>query len=172
MRLKTVDMIILALLGALLVIVQMMLAFLPNIELVSLLVYIYAKVYRKRAFIPIYIFVILEGLLYGFSIWWVTYLYVWAVLAVISIVTGHERSTFVAALVLALYGLGFGLLCSIPTFIIAGPGGGISFFLAGLPFDAAHFAGNTTTALVLYYPLYTLLHKLNRTIHPDTVNPS
>ena len=46
-----------ALLGAILLIVQVGLSFLPNIELVSLLVLCYAKVLGKRAFFPVYIFI-------------------------------------------------------------------------------------------------------------------
>ena len=161
MKLRTIELVTYALLGALLVIVQAVLAFLPNIELVSLLIYIYAKVFRWKALIPVYIFVLAEGLLYGFTIWWVTYLYVWAVLVVITVLVRNEASTIVAAAVLSLYGLAFGFLCSLVTFVIGGIGAGISFFTAGIPFDIAHFAGNLTAALVLYYPLLTVVRTLN-----------
>ncbi len=166
MRLKTVEMIVLALLGALLVVVQQVLAFLPNIELVSLLVYIYSKVFRWKALIPVYIFVLLEGLLYGFTIWWVTYLYVWAVLVLVAVLVRNPQSTIIATVVLSLYGLSFGFLCSLVTFVIGGIGAGISFFVAGIAFDIAHFAGNMTAALVLYYPLYCVIRGLNmRLVH-------
>ena len=53
---------------------------LPNIHLVGMLTMVYTLVYRKRALIPIYIFVLLFGLIYGFSAWWVPYLYIWTIL--------------------------------------------------------------------------------------------
>ena len=170
MRMRTLELVLFALLGALLVVVQVALSFLPNIELVSLLVYIYAKVFRWKALVPVYVFVAIEGLIYGFSIWWITYLYVWAVLVAVSVLTGAERSTIIASAVTSLYGLGFGLLCSIPTFLIGGPGAGWSFFLAGIPFDLAHFAGNLAAALVLYYPLYTVLKYLSMKLHSEPVD--
>lgn len=160
MHKKTLELVVLALLGALLFVAQIALASIPNVEVVSLLIYLYAKIYGKKALVPVYIFVLLEGLLYGFTIWWVTYLYVWAILVFLSIITKHESSTFVCAAVTSLFGLSFGLLCTIPTLIIGGPGAAVTFFINGLPFDIAHFAGNLTAALVLYYPLYSLMRRL------------
>ena len=162
MRFRVIELVWLALLGALLVIVQVALAFLPNIELVSLLVYVYAKLYGKKALVPVYLFALLEGIIYGFTIWWVTYLYVWTILVFISILVKHEESMIICAIVISLFGLSFGLLCSIPTFLIAGPGAGISFFVAGIPFDMAHFAGNLATAIALYYPVYSALKYTKR----------
>ena len=72
MRQKTQEMVIFAFLGAILVVVQFALSSLPNVEVVSLLVYIYAKVFGKKALIPVYVFVLIEGLIYGFTIWWIT----------------------------------------------------------------------------------------------------
>ena len=165
MRQKTQEMVIFAFLGAILVVVQFALSSLPNVEVVSLLVYIYAKVSGKKALIPVYVFVLIEGLIYGFTIWWITYLYVWDVLVLVSILTKNKDSVPVCALVTSLFGLSFGLLCSIPTFLIGGPGAGISFFLAGISFDIAHFAGNTLAALLLYKPLYAVISMLANKMH-------
>lgn len=33
--------------------------------------------YRKRALIPLYVFILLDGVYRGFSFWWISYLYVW-----------------------------------------------------------------------------------------------
>ena len=110
-------------------------------------------------------FVLIEGLIYGFTIWWVTYLYVWDVLVLASILTKNKDSIPVCAIVTSLFGLSFGLLCSIPTFLIGGPGAGISFFLAGISFDIAHFAGNTLAALLLYKPLYAVISMLAKKMH-------
>ena len=162
MRKKTFEMVILAFLGAMLVVGQVALSFLPNIEIVSVLIYVYAKTFRWKALIPVYIFVFLEGLIYGFSIWWMTYLYVWAILVAVAILVGNDNSVIVCTAVISLYGLAFGFLCAIPTFFIAGIGGGISFFVSGLPFDIAHFAGNMITGMILYEPLHRLFAYLAR----------
>ena len=59
---------------------QVALSFLPNVELVSLLVILFAQHLGRRALFAIYVFVLLEGLLYGFGSWWLVYLYIWTVL--------------------------------------------------------------------------------------------
>ena len=54
-------------LSAILLIGQVGMSYLPNIEIVSLLIYIYTQVYRKKVFFIIYVFVFLEGCIYGGS---------------------------------------------------------------------------------------------------------
>lgn len=48
---------------------QVLMGFLPNIEIVSLLIVLYAMVYGKKVFFIIYTFVLLEGLFYGFGLY-------------------------------------------------------------------------------------------------------
>ena len=60
-KLTTKDLVTLSLLSALLFIGQIGMSFMMNIEIVSLLVYIYTQIYRKKVFFIIYVFVFLEG---------------------------------------------------------------------------------------------------------------
>ena len=69
------------LLAAILLIGQVGMAFLPNIEPVSTLIILYTLTHKKYTFYIIYVFVLLEGILYGFGIWWISYLYIWSILA-------------------------------------------------------------------------------------------
>lgn len=55
---------------------QVVMGFLPNIELVTLLFILYTLVLGKKVFLIIYVFVFLEGFFYGFGLWWINYLYV------------------------------------------------------------------------------------------------
>ena len=66
-----------ALLAAMMTVLQLAMAPLPNIEPVSLLVLVYALVFGRDVFYIIFTFVLLEGLVHGFHLWWVSYLYVW-----------------------------------------------------------------------------------------------
>mgnify|MGYP001090424746 CR=1 FL=1 len=84
MKLTVKELVALALLTALLFVAQVALAFLPNIELVSLLIIVYTLAFRHKVLYVIYAFAVLEGLLYGFTMWWITYLYVWTVLAALA----------------------------------------------------------------------------------------
>lgn len=137
-----------------------MLSFLPNIELVSLLVIIFTLVYKRKVLYIIYVFALLQGLLYGFSIWWVTYLYVWTVLAGITYLFRKTESPLVWAMISGFYGLAFGALCEIPWLVTMGFKVAATAWVAGIPFDLVHGVGNFFLALVLFKPLYKLLNKL------------
>ena len=64
-------------LGAVLLVVQVALAPLPNIELVSLLVMLFTLALGRYVAYSLAVFVLLEGLIYGFGLWWFSYLYIW-----------------------------------------------------------------------------------------------
>lgn len=74
---KTREIVTMGILSAVLLAAQVSLGFLPNIEIVTLLIIVYTLVLRKKVFFVIYVFVLLEGLIYGFGLWWLNYLYVW-----------------------------------------------------------------------------------------------
>ena len=67
---KTKELVRDAFLAALLLVLQVSLSWLPNIELVSLLMILYTLVFRRHVWVILYVFVILEGLIYGFGLWW------------------------------------------------------------------------------------------------------
>lgn len=160
----TKELVILAFLGAILLVSQIALAPLPNIEIVSLLIYIYTQIYGRKAFLSIYTFVLLEGCIYGFGTWWLGYLYVWSILALIVLLIKDEQlksSLPFSCVILGAYGLSYGFLFAIPYFFILGINGGMAYWVSGIPFDLLHFAGNITVTLVLYKPLRHLLGRLN-----------
>ena len=110
---KTKELVRDAFLAALLLVLQVSLSWLPNIELVSLLMILYTLVFRRHVWVILYVFVILEGLIYGFGLWWFSYLYVWAFLCTAVFLmrwTGKPR-TISAALLAGIFGMLFGLFC-------------------------------------------------------------
>ncbi len=150
------DVTFLALATALIFALQIALASLPNIEVVSLLVLLYTLHFRGKALFIIYAFALREGGWYGFHIWWGMYLYVWTILwAAVMLLSrkGRRHGAFLWATVNGLYGLAFGFFCSFPYVAMGGVKMAYSWWLAGLPFDAAHGVGNFVTALVLFVPL-------------------
>lgn len=154
------EMIVLAMLAALMVATQVALATLPNIHLVGVFVILAAMLFGWKALWSVYIFVALEGLIYGFSMWFVNYLYVWTVLTVIAVLCRNNRSRWFWAAVAGLFGLGFGALCSIPYFLAGGWAAGFSYWVAGIPFDLLHCASNAVLAFILLMPLYRLCCRL------------
>lgn len=153
-----------ALMGALLVAAQVALSFLPNIELVSLLLIIYALCFPLRqALMACFVFTLLEGLLYGFGIWWGMYLYSWPLLVLLARRMRGNPTRMGAALLSGGFGLSFGALCAIPYLITGGLSYGVGWWVSGIPFDIAHCIGNLLAALVLFDPLLRLFSRLART---------
>lgn len=149
------------LLSAILVIGQMGMSFLPNIEPVTCLVMIYTLVYKKRVFPIIYTFVILEGMVFGFGIWWVSYLYIWSILALLTLFLQKNQSVVIWASVAGGFGLLFGVLCAIPYLIAGGWGAAFAYWSAGIPYDIVHCMGNFTITLLIFQPVLQVLKKLH-----------
>lgn len=132
----------------------------PNIEPVSLLVMLYAVVLGWKALYPIYLYVLLEILFYGVQLWNLHYLYVWAVLALAARLLRRTQQSLTWALLSGCFGLLFGALCA-PVYLVAGgPSLAFNWWIAGLPYDVLHGAGNFAVALGLFAPLRKLLESL------------
>lgn len=159
-KLKIKDIAVIGMLSAILLTVQVALRILPNIELVSLLIILYTLVLGRKALYIIYIFVLLEGVIYGFGLWWFNYLYIWTILYVIVRMLRKNHSLYLWSFVSGMYGLCFGALCSIPYFIAGGTASGLAYWVAGFPFDAIHGISNITITLILFKPLYYILNRL------------
>ena len=148
------------LLSAILLVGQVGMSFLPNIEPVSTLIILYALAYKKQTFPIIYTFVLLEGIVFGFGIWWISYLYIWSILALLTLLFQKMDSAFLWAILSGAFGLSFGALCAIPYLISGGIGAAVSYWVNGILFDILHCGGNFVLTLVLYHPLLRVLKKL------------
>ena len=141
---------------------------LPNIEMTSFLVILFTLHYGRLSLYAIPAFILIEGLIYGFGLWWLMYLYAWPLLALVVRTFSRVDSAFFWAMVSGVFGLLFGLLCAIPYFIIGFAGGGFSqgmmqmfaWWDAGIPFDLIHGASNFAIMLALYRPLSDLLRRM------------
>ncbi len=162
--LTTYELVLFALLAALTFALQVAMAQLPNIEPVSLLLMVFTRVFGLKALLIAYVFVLLEVLLYGLSLWTINYLYVWAVLCVVVYALRALDSPVLWAVISGAFGLLFGLLCAIPYLFVGGPGLAASYFISGIPFDLVHCAGNFVLALLLGGPLVKLTRRAARGI--------
>lgn len=151
---------VLGLLSALLFGAKMVLAPLPNIEPVSLLILVYVSVLGLRALIPVYVYVLLEILTWGFGYWSACYLYVWAVLALAAWLLRKMDSPVGWAILSGAFGLSFGALCALSYWVAGGWAFALSWWVSGIPFDLLHGAGNFAMALVLFRPCRKVLLRL------------
>lgn len=152
-------------LGAILLVSQIALAPLPNIEIVSVLVVLFTLVLGKYVAYTLSVFILLEGLVYGFGLWWFSYLYIWTILAIITFFFRKMESSLGWALICGFYGLLFGTLTSFPTFILSGVAVGVAYILSGIPFDLIHAVANFLLAFLLLPVLRKLLEKLTYALH-------
>lgn len=174
MRMRLLHLTVGALFGALLVASKEILAAVPGIELVSLLIIAWTRVFRSGAIPGIAVFILLEGVLYGFGLWWTMYLYIWYVLWAVVMLLPRSRpdremsskrrllASLGWATLSGLYGLSFGALCAIPYFFRGGPSAALAYWLSGIPYDAAHAVGNFAVAFVLAVPMIALLDRLKK----------
>lgn len=157
--LKIRELTILALFAALMVALQVAMSFLANIEPVTLLIILMTVHMGWKALFSVGVFVLLEGLIYGFGIWWFNYLYVWAILVCVVMALRRHASPLLWAIVAGIYGLLFGTLCSIPYFVTGGWAAGVSYIIAGIPYDIPHCIGNVVMLALLYQPLDKVLSR-------------
>lgn len=161
---KTKQLVQIAFLGTLLYVVQVGLSVMPNIELVSFLILIYTLVFPNITLPAIGIFILLEGLQWGFGLWWWSYIYVWPILYFL--VKWLKRSikpddVLSWSIVLGFYGLIFGLLFAV-AYIPVSFSYAFSYFVSGIFFDIIHGIGNFIICLFLLKPTYTVFIKINQ----------
>lgn len=153
-------------LGAVMFVSKIIMEALPNIHLLGMLTIAYTLVYRSKALIPIYIYVMLNGLFAGFNVWWVPYLYIWTILWGITMLLPKNMpkklSYVVYPLLCAVHGFAFGTLYAPAQALFFGLNfeQTLAWIVAGLPFDAIHGVGNFCTGLLII-PMARLLKQLS-----------
>ncbi len=166
-KLTIFEMTLFAMFSAMMFISKIVMEFLPNVHLIGMFVVLLTVVYRKKALIPIYLFVLLSGIYGGFAMWWIPYLYVWTVpWAVVMLLPKNMKKTtqmVVYPVICALHGLFFGVLYAPAQMIMFSFDFKqiIAWVLAGLPFDITHAISNLLAGLLIY-PLSVILKKLNK----------
>lgn len=162
MRISPRRLVLAALMGALLVVGKQVMSGLPNIEPVSFLILLYALEFPRETPWAISVFLLLQGVLYGFGLWWAMYIYVWFVLmGLVWLFKRMDRPLFWAVLC-GVFGLCFGALCAPVYIFVQDIAFAFTWWLAGLSFDVSHAVGNFAITLVLYRPMRRALQTVKR----------
>ena len=135
-------------------------SYLPNIEPVTLFLLVFGGVFGWKSLFIVYVYVLAEILFYGIGTWNINYLYIWIIPAVAGWLLHRWKNPVLWAVVAGLFGLLFGLLCAPVDVFIGGVGFAVSKWISGIPFDAAHCAGNFVLVLLLFNPLRKLTQRL------------
>lgn len=165
MRKRIGDMIIFAMLGSIMFISKLIMEFLPNVHALALFIAVFTLIYRIKALIPIYVFVFLTGLINGFNLWWIPYLYIWAILWGLLILIPKNASLrvkFILSTVFcALHGILYGTLYAPFQAIAFGLNfqGMLAWIAVGFPWDVVHMCGNIALSFLII-PLYKIIVKM------------
>ena len=161
------EIVVFAMLGSILFLSKLLMEWAPNIHLVGMLIMVYTLVYRKKALIPLYLYVFLMGLFYGFATWWIPYLYIWTVLWAVTMLLPKNMPKKIAIpvymAVCGLHGLCYGILYAPAQALLFHLNfkGMLTWIAAGFVFDALHGLGNLAAG-ILIVPLSSLLTKLEK----------
>lgn len=160
MKLNVKNVALLGVMIAILEVAKNVLAFLPNVELVSLLIILYALYLGKRVFLVVPAFVLIEGCIYGFGLWWIMYLYTWPLLAVLAMLFKKQDSVWFWSILSGVFGLFYGALSAIPYLFLGGFQTAFSWWIAGIPFDIIHCVSNFVLCLILFKPLRNVMRRM------------
>jgi len=155
-------------LGALMITTKTAMEVIPNVHFLGLFIAAITLTYRVRALIPIYVFVMLQGVLLGFSVSWLFHLYIWIPLWGVFMIAGKFNLPLEVKIPLymtlcGLHGLAYGTLCAPMQALVWGYNFNmtVAWIISGLSFDIPHAISNTAMG-VLIIPLSELLKKLDK----------
>lgn len=145
------------------------LSHLPNIELTTFWIIMFSLYLGRRIYYAIPVFILIEGAIYGFGLWWIMYLYMWPSLAILTRLFRKSESVITFSMFSGIYGLLFGFFCAIPYIFIGSMEGGFmnglkvafAWWVSGIPWDLVHGIANFIIMLVLYHPI-TIVMKQTR----------
>lgn len=152
-----------ALFGALLYASQLALSFLPNIEIITLLIVLFTRHFGKEGTFACFVYALLTAFTWGFGIWWLTYLIVWPLFSLLVYKLRKNDSWIIWAIINAVFGLCFGAIFALP-YVFVSPSYALSYWISGIPFDLTHCAGNFVAAITLGKPLDLALGKIKRLV--------
>ncbi len=169
-RLSLYEMALFSMFGALMYVSKIVMEFLPNVHLLGMFVVLLTVLYRKKALIPIYIYVFLNGFFAGFNVWWVPYLYIWTVLWGVVMILPKNMPKAVQAvvypIVCSLHGFLFGILYAPAQAIMFGLDFSqtLIWISAGLYFDLIHGISNFIAGMLIF-PLKEAILKIERNLN-------
>ncbi len=155
-------------LGALMMASDLVMNIIPNVHLVGVMIVVLTVTYRWKALFPIYVYVLLIGLMEGIGTWWIPYLYVWTLLWGMVMLLPKRMPTWLSpivyAMVCGLHGFAFGFLW-IPAQMLlmsftwkqALVWWKFGFFTADIPHGVGNLVGST-----LVVPMVNLIRKLDK----------
>lgn len=160
-----------AVMAALFVALKFALSFIPNVEIVTLLIMVFSSAFGMIYTLPAtLVFSSIEVLIYGVHSWVILYFVYWPLLAIISSILLKRKNVIIAIIVALIMSILFGVLsaCS-DTILCIGSLSSmqlrdyfIAYYLRGLYFDLIHVVSNVIIVGILYLPLIEVCKKIDK----------
>jgi len=145
-----------ALLSAIMYVSQVVLSFIPNVNVITLLfvLYIYLVGYRKTTVILV-VFTFLMGITYGYGFWLLGYLWIYSILLIVTVIIKklYGAHSLTLSVLGGLFGFLFGFLFAVHNHFFLGIDI-VPYYINGLWFDVIHACSNFIAISLLFTPLY------------------
>jgi energy-coupling factor transport system substrate-specific component len=158
------DLVTISLLATIIFVLEMALAFLPNVQLTVLFIILYTKTLGfKKTFVIVTIYFILDAIIYGgLLLAYIPFMYIGWMIIPISLSTVFRKidSSFGLALLSILFALLYSWIFIIPSvFIFNIPF--LGYLIADIPFEILLVSSSYFSVLFLYEPLKKLFETLD-----------
>jgi energy-coupling factor transport system substrate-specific component len=169
-KLNIKDIALIGLMVAIIEVCKVTMAHIPNVELTTFWLMMFTLFLGKRVYYVIPVFIIIEGLIYGFGLWWIMYLYLWPLVVVVTRIFRKDNSIITFSMISGIFGLLFGFFGAIPYIFVGAFEGGLAngfkvataWWIAGIPWDLVHGISNFIIMLVLYHPIANVMKKARK----------
>lgn len=160
MKLTVKEIVLFGMLGALIFVSKLAVEFLPNVHIIGVFTVAMTVVYRAKALIPLYVFIFITGFFYAFMtggiLWWIPYLYIWAVLWAMAMLIPKKMPLWLKLVVYptvcALHGFLYGTLYAPAQALMFGFDFDttVAWIISGLPWDFVHGVSNFFLGYLIY----------------------
>lgn len=161
-KLTVFDVALIGLMVAMIEVCKVAMMEIPNVELTSFWLLMFSKHFGNRVYFVIPVFILIEGVIFGFGTWWIMYLYAWPLLVLVARFFRKSDEPLTWALISGFFGLLFGFLCSIPYLFMGGIGTAFGWWVAGIPWDFVHGCANFALMFVLYKPVSKAMKSIEK----------
>ena len=165
---KLRELCMLALCAPIIIVGKHALQMIPNVEVVTFFIILFTLIFGWKTLFPVGIFVLEQGLVYGFNpSWYLFYCIVWPLLSILTLLlkpllkdNALAWAIFSSVIFVPLFS-GTNILLLRWVWGESFRGSVIwAYIVAEIPYDVAHIVGNFVVCLALFTPLYRVLERL------------
>lgn len=161
LKLTAKDITLIGLMVAIIEVCKVIMKDLPNIELTTFWVIMFTLYFGKKIIYVVPTFIIIEGTMFGFGMWWIMYLYLWPLLALVTWIFRKNNTPWFWAVIAGLFGLFFGFFGAFPYIVTSGLHAAFAWWVQGIPWDITHAIANFALMIVLYKPIKQVMNHVN-----------